>query len=287
MNSTFENQNESQGLQFHVARGETPIGRFTVTDILARVERRELDPFDHIYDENLQDWVAIATHPSFAKHSEFWEQLRLTLVQEAKGGTEDSPAVAEWFVLKGDHRFGPFEYLELVRLTQEKGLQDWDYVWNKKLAKWARLATLPEFQPEAIQKLRLTLSDKLGGTLNEVFFRRRYARATFEGSILVHNHQKLFKGKSHELGAGGMSLTLLEGELKVGDKVHVHIKPSKETPAFNTSCEVMSRRVLHAGDPKSPVVYGMKFSDLDKNVRSQIDTWATGKNDGSSGKAAA
>lgn len=287
MNSTLEKQNDSQELLFHVAHGETPIGRLTVAEILSRVERRELDSFDHIYDEEKLDWVAIASHPVFERHTEFWERLRKELVQEARGGGEPSNSADEWFVLKGDHRFGPFEYLELVRLTQEKSLQDWDYVWNKSLPKWARIAILPEFQPDAIKKLRVALNEKLGGTLNEIFFRRRYARASFDGSILVHNHKKLFKGKSHELSAGGMSLTLQEGELNISDKVHVHIKPSKETPAFNTSCEVMSRRVLHSGDANSPIIYGMKFLELEKSVRSQLDTWAMQKKLNANGKAVA
>jgi hypothetical protein len=270
---------------FHVARGETPVGRFSVDEILARVEKGELDPLDHVYDEGKSDWIAISFHPSFSQHTEFWTRLgaakksaELSVAAGSKSSNEAaSNQQEEWFVLKGDHRFGPYEYLELIRLTQEKSLNDWDFVWTKRFPKWVRIATLNEFKPQTIQSLRETLSERLGGTVNEIFFRRRYARASFEGSILVHNNQKLFKGKSLEMGAGGISLILQDGDLSVGDKVHVHIKPSKDTPAFNSSCEVMSRRALSAGDSSSQVVFGIKFLAIDQRVKSQIDRWANGK----------
>lgn len=270
----------SSSEQFHVARGETPVGCFSIDEILARVEKGELDPLDHVYDEDKLDWIAISFHPSFSRHTEFWKRLgasKKSAQTSAATSVQTEHQPEEWFVLKGDHRFGPYEYLELVRLTQEKSLNDWDFVWTKRFPKWVRIAALSEFKPEAIQALRETLSERLGGTLNEVFFRRRYARAAFEGSILVHNNQRLFKGKSLEMGAGGISLVLQDGDLSVGDKVHVHIKPSKDTPAFNSSCEVMSRRAVSAGDSRAQIVFGIKFLELDDRVKSQIDRWASGK----------
>lgn len=273
--------------QYHVARGDTCVGCFAVTEILGRVERGELDPFDHVYDEFQKDWIAIIVHPAFASHQDFWKKYQhVNVAKPARnnsngnqiGKTAPVPELEDgkeaWFVLKGDHRFGPFEYLELVRLTQEKNLNDWDYVWTKRLPKWIRISALPEFQPETITHLRESLSQELGGAVNEVFFRRRFARAAFEGSILVHNNQKLYRGRSLEMSAGGLSLVLTEGDIKLNDQLHLHVKPSRETPAFNSACTVMTRRVLNSGDPKSPVVYGMKFLGLEERVKSEIDGWA-------------
>lgn len=269
--------------QFHVARGDTCIGCYAVTDILSRVERGELDPFDHVYDEAQKDWIAIILHPTFAAHETFWKKYQNANVAKPVareiGKSRPAPELQDgkeaWFVLKGDHRFGPFEYLELVRLTQEKSLNDWDYVWTKRLPKWTRLSSLTEFQPEMIGHLRESLSQELGGAVNEVFFRRRFARAAFEGSILVHNNQKLYRGRSIEMSAGGLSLVLNEGDIVMGDTLHLHVKPSRETPAFNSACEVMARRVLNAGDANSPVVYGLKFIGLEERVKTEIDGWAT------------
>lgn len=270
----------SSSEQFHVAHGETPVGCFSVEEILARVEKGELDPLDHVYDQDKLDWIAISFHPSFSRHTDFWKRFASSkskphsaVATSAQSGQSENQT-EEWFVLKGDYRFGPYEFLELIRLTQEKSLKDWDFVWTKRFPRWVRIATLAEFKPEAIQAIRETLSERLGGTLNEVFFRRRYARAAFEVSILVHNNQRLFKGKSLEMGAGGISLVLQDGDLSIGDKVHIHIKPSKDTPAFNSSCEVMSRRAVSAGDARAKIVFGVKFVELDDSVKSRIDQWA-------------
>ncbi len=269
--------------KFHVARGDTCVGIYPVEEILNRVERGELDPFDHVYDESQKDWVAIIVHPSFTCHQEFWKTYQHVNVAKpvARGPVKIQPAPEledgkeAWFVLKGDHRFGPFEYLELVRLTQDKSVNDWDYVWTKRLPKWVRISSLAEFNPQTIQHLRESLSQQLGASVNEVFFRRRFARAAFEGSILVHDNQKVYRGRSIEMSAGGLSLVLSEGEISIGDSLHLHVKPSRETPAFNSACEVMTRRVLNTGDAKSPVVYGLKFIGLEDRVKTEIDGWAT------------
>ncbi|MBL7687891.1 MAG: DUF4339 domain-containing protein [Bdellovibrionaceae bacterium] len=279
---------------YHVARGDTCVGQFSKQEILARVERRELDPFDHVFDEAKHDWIAIIVHPAFASETDFWTKfqhqniakprnMNVGFTPEASAPAADAAGEKEaWFVLKGDHRFGPFEYLELIRLLQEKSIGDWDFVWSKRHTKWVRLSMLPEFQPDHIKGLRETLSEKLGRSINEVFFRRRFARASFDGSILIHDNKKLYRGRSMEMGAGGLSVQLAaeEAVLKVGDHVHLHVKPSAETPAFNSACEVMSVRSLSTGDANSPVVFGMKFIGLEDNVRTELDGWATRKKNG-------
>ena len=272
--------------RYHVARGDTCVGRFAVGEILGRVKAGELDPFDHVYDEVQKEWIAIIVHPAFAIHRDFWKSYQnVNVAKPGRINPEKVKAVPEledgkeaWFVLKGDHRFGPFEYLELVRLTQEKNIKDWDYVWTKRLIKWTRISSLPEFHNETINHLRESISQQLGGAVNEVFFRRRFARAAFEGSILVHNNSKLYRGRSLEMSAGGLSLVLGESDIKVTDTLHLHVKPSRETPAFNSACEVMARRVLNSADAKSPVVYGLKFLGLEERVKTEIDGWATRSN---------
>lgn len=283
---------------FHVARGDSCVGQFSTKEILGRVQRGELDPFDHVFDEAANDWIAIIVHPIFAAETDFWNSYRHQNVAKPKKlseaiqsieqrGKNDPAEMVEngqeaWFVLKGDHRFGPFDYLELIRMLQDHSVSDWDFVWTKRLTKWMRLSSLPEFQPEAIKGLRMEMDEKLSRRVNEVFFRRRFARAPFEGSILIHDNKRLFKGRSMEMGAGGLAIQInsTDATLKVGDQIHLHVKPSAETPAFNSACDVMSSRPVSSGDPQSPVVYGLKFIGLEERVRNEIDGWATRKKSG-------
>jgi len=201
----------------------------------------------------------------------------------------------EWWVLKEDNRFGPFDYLEIVRLLQKRrslsessgdsqtaasqsAIQDWDYVWTRRMTEWKRISTLPEFRPQVIKGLRKELAEKLGNQVNEVFFRRRFARANLSSTLLIHDNQRLMPATSVEVSAGGMSLKLTEGALAIGSKVMVHFRPSAEVPAFNAECEVLSRRITNASDPMSPVVYGLKFVNVDDQVTTDLEVWANRKN---------
>lgn len=291
---------------YHVAHGDTWIGQLSSAEIFGRVGRGELDPFDHVFDEPKNEWVAIIVHPEFAKDTNFWTEFRMQNLVPTQDGAQRSQAVESrvnknleslqnrgnsdlqemkengqepWYVLKGDQRFGPFDYLELIRMLQDQSVCEWDYVWTKRLKEWTRIASLDDFKPESIRKLRTELDEKLGRRVNEVFFRRRFARAQFESSILIHDNKRLFKGQSMEMSAGGIGIQLAPSEatLKVGDHVHLHVKPSPETPAFNSACEVISARPISSGDPQSPVLYGFRFIGLEDKVRNEIDTWATKK----------
>ncbi len=306
---------QDKTIEFHVAKGETCLGLFPLKEILKKVESGELSPTDYVFDEVHKDWVAIAAHQAFSAHQEVFQRLleqqknqrRASNPQLAAGQIQEPPSLGNgreaWFVLKGDHRFGPFDLLEIVRMLQmpasaspagvvsaasgvrdqvvpkapAQTLNDWDYVWTKRLKGWTRISRLKEFAPDMIEDLRQRLVNELGQQVDEIFFRRRYARARHEASILVHNHKQLLKGKSMEMGAGGLSLVLEAGELEVGQTVHLHMKPSRETPAFNTQCEIVSQRPMSRGDLKSTVVYGLRFLDVDEKLRDEIDVWANRK----------
>lgn len=223
----------------------------------------------------------------------------LSIARGADASNQPQTSSEEWWVLKEDNRFGPFDYLEIVRLLQKRKalgsvtqetnsgsvsgaspqsvIHDWDYVWTQRMTEWKRISTLPEFQPQVIKALRKELSEKLGNQVNEVFFRRRFARAPLSSVVLVHDNQKLMRATSVELSAGGMALRLTEGALAIGANVMIHFRPSPDVPAFNAECEVLSRRITNTADPMSPVVYGLKFVNVDDQVTTDIADWAQRK----------
>ena len=304
---------QNQSMQFHVAKGEAVLGIFPVGEILKKLEHGELLPTDYVFDDGQKDWIAIAAHQAFGAHQELLERVIAkqkrqqlqhspTSVGHAQEPVPKTNSQEAWYVLKGDLRFGPFDILEIVRMLQmpasavpgahssgpgdrshvatqapAQALNDWDYVWTKKLKGWTRISRLKDFAPDMIEELRRRLVQELGQQVDEIFFRRRYARARYEASILVHDNKQLLKGKSMEMGAGGLSLVLQSGALEVGKTVYLHLKPSPETPAFNTQCEIVSQRPMNRGDLKSPVVYGLRFLDVEEKLRDEIDVWATQK----------
>ena len=45
----------------------------------------------------------------------------------------DAHVISEWFVLKGENRFGPFNYTDLVKMLQQKVVFPFDFIWHAGL----------------------------------------------------------------------------------------------------------------------------------------------------------
>ncbi len=258
---------------FYVYHQGEQSGPVSLTDIAARVRSRALDLNDYIYDEAASDWIVIVAHPGLSES--------IKDVKPASSVTPTGPVAKvlapavdghpnEWFALKGNLRFGPFAYTEIIHLLQEKSMYDSDFVWHAGLKEWKKVADLPDFHPEAIRKLR-----ELGQTkLNEVFFRRRHARIQHDGSILMHNNQKVFRGTSLEISAGGAGIMLETAALEVGNQVFLHFKPASELPPFNAVCEIVSRRPVNSADVLAPIHYGVKFLKIESTLTDAIENLA-------------
>lgn len=164
----------------------------------------------------------------------------------------------EWFVLKGDHRFGPFSYAEVVRMLQSKSVFEFDYVWHNGLPTWQRISDLQNFSPEVMRAL---IQSGLPG-LNEVFFRRRHARIPHGGSLLVHNNKSVCRAKSLEISASGAGLVIGESRFEVGEKLFLHFKPGAGVPPFHARGEIVSKRSVNSSDKNAPVQYGVRFTEV-------------------------
>lgn len=250
---------------FYVHHQGEQSGPLSLSEIAARVRSHALDLNDYIYDERASDWLVLVAHPELSE-----------LVKDVKPVANVSPSAPieghpnEWFALKGNLRFGPFAYTELIRLLQEKSMHDSDFVWHSGLKEWKKIADLSDFTPEAIHRLRELGQPKL----DEVFFRRRHARVQHDGSILMHNNQKVFRGKSLEISAGGAGIVLETAALEVGHQVFLHFKPASELPPFNAVCEVVSRRPINSADALAPIHYGVKFLKIESTLTDAIETLA-------------
>lgn len=242
----------------------------SLKDIADRVRLKTLEMSDYLYDEGASDWTVLVAYPRLA---ELLKDVKTQTPEAAPptlaASTDGMPA--EWFALKGNLRFGPFAYTEIVRLLQEKSMQDADFVWHAGLKEWKKVSELKEFSVDAIRKLREAGQLQL----DEVFFRRRHARVKHDGSILMHNNQKVFRGKSLEISAGGAGIVLESASLDVGHQVFLHFKPASDLPPFNAVCEVVSRRPVSTSDALAPHHYGVKFLKIESKTTQAIEVLAT------------
>lgn len=260
--------------QYYVYHAGEQIGPFSLEEIASKVHAKELEMSDYLYDDLVKDWTILVAFPLLSEAmAKIKPNTPVPQPIHATAPLKPETTSDEWFALKGDLRFGPFAYTEIVRLLQDKSMFESDYVWRLGMNEWQKIADLPEYNAEAIKKLR----DQGLPQMNEVFFRRRHTRVQHDCSIIMHNNQKVFRGKGLEISAGGAGIVLDVRESKnldVGHQVFLHFKPASDLPPFHAVCEVVSRRPINTADPVAPMHYGVKFLKIEDKLSKAIELLA-------------
>jgi hypothetical protein len=234
----------------------------------------KLSPLDYIYDQDKGDWVL------FLEHEVLGTRVKALKPQNSpkpnapqmpsvpSGSGSPSPDKQEWYILKGDNKFGPFTYLDVVKMLQQGVVFEFDFAWNERMANWSRIAEVQDFTKDNIKKLKQSDAAEVA----QVFFRRRHKRVSYGGTILIHDNKKVWKGQGVEISEGGAGVVMENSMVVPGQELYLHFKPGDGVPPFNAICEVVSKQfVSGVKDPKSPVKYGLKFktisSDAEKVIR--------------------
>lgn len=251
---------------FYVSHEGQQMGPWPVDEILQKLKTHSLGWNDYIYDEAKEDWIFIMDHAEFSERY----KTEVPPVKDSTGPQTPPPQAAnqpvgdkEWFVLKAENRYGPFSYVELIRMLQEKNLFEFDYVWNPQMTAWARVSEVEDFKAEKIRGLK----DSGMAEVQEIFFRRRHARANYGASIIVHNNKKVWKGETLEISAGGAGLRIENSDLQPGQTLFLHFKPGDGVPPFNAICTIVSKHGTKNGQHSS---YGVKFTSINRTVQAAI-----------------
>lgn len=251
---------------FYVSHDGQQMGPWAETEILSKLKTQALGWNDYIYDEGKEDWIFIMDHASFRPHFKAEKPVLKEVpppIAPALENAGQSMGDKEWFVLKAENRYGPFSFVELVRMLQEKNLFEFDYIWNPSMAAWSRVSEVEEFKPEKIRGLK----DSGMPEVQEVFFRRRHARASYGASIIVHNNKKVWKGESLEISSGGAGIKIDNADLQPGQTLFLHFKPGDGCPPFNAICTIVSKKSDKNGPFPS---YGVKFTSINRSIQAAI-----------------
>jgi len=232
-------------------------GPWSAEEIIKHLEKKELDWTDYVFDEVKRDWVMLLDHAAFSEQFRKWRQ---PLVASDQKPPADS---AEWYILRDENKYGPFLYLELIKMLQEKKLLEFDYVWNRqKMESWQRISEVKEFQEEHIRQIK----DLGGPELKDVFYRRRHGRAGYGASILLHNNKEVWQGKSMEVSAGGAGLLIDSDEIQVGQNLFLHFKAGDGVPPFNAVCVIVSKAAVKG----KTIRYGIRFTSISQSIQQAI-----------------
>lgn len=265
-------------MKYQVSRQGVASGPLALDEIVAKVKGKELDLFDYIYDESKQDWVLLMEFSALAERlksskpprppqTQTAEEPSLTVVpaqakETVKASAPSAHTISEWFVLKGENRFGPFSYNDVVRMLQQKVVFPFDLIWHAGLDNWRRVAELEDFHEDTIRSLFSNSSKQ-----KEVFVERKFARKPFQGRVVVHDNLSLWKGEGFEISKGGVGINMSNSLVVPGQHVFVHFRQHGEWPAFNAVCEVVSKKFV---SDASPVQYGLRFLSLSQEVQEEF-----------------
>lgn len=280
-------------MKYKVSHQGQEVGQFTLEEIITKVRSKELELFDYIFEPAQNDWILMMEHPALAEKLRSQKPPRPpgpaapTPTPKAKttpAATVAAPASvttagigttsetgtptpahdgSEWFVLKGEHRFGPFGFGEVVRMLQQKVVFPFDFVWHAGLGDWQRLAEVPEFHADRIK----TLFEK-NGKKSEIFTARKHKRKKFSSRVIIHDNLSLWKGESFEISKGGVGITMRNALVVPGQQVFVHFSGHEELPAFNAVCEVVSKKFVN---DDSPVEYGLRFLSMSPESQDEFN----------------
>lgn len=279
--------------KLYISQNNEQKGPYALKEILGLLESNELAPTDYVFDQSKDDWVllmqfgpvteALASakpniKPAEVKNEKLVEEAdKLDDEKISKLEPKSSTKVAaddfmkfEWFILKGENKFGPFSYVDVIKMLQQGVVYEFDFVWYKGLDKWTRLAELKAFLPDHVRQLKDTLMPEI----SEVFFRRRHRRAEFGGTILIHDNKKVWKGQAVEISAGGAGVVMENSTIIPGQNLYLHFKPGDGVPPFNAICEVVSKQyVENIKDQAQAVRYGLKFKSISEEARKHIQEY--------------
>ncbi|MDZ4677541.1 MAG: GYF domain-containing protein [Oligoflexia bacterium] len=273
--------------KFFINNGGQNIGPLDMESIFQKVSTSELKTTDHIYLGDKDEWIPISQHTEYAKYSNTQKLMENTKntespvskiqVSETSVSADQVAAILplsisgdEWFVLKGKDRHGPYLYSGMIKMLQQKILFEFDYIWHQGMASWMRIAEVADFQPEHIRTIIKSMSVI---EASEIFFRRKHTRSPYECPVIIHDNSRVWKGHSIEVSDGGAGIIMENAMVLPGQNVYLHFKPGPHSKSFNVLCEVVSKRYVKGiKDKNTPLVYGIKFINIQKLHKEELKT---------------
>lgn len=272
---------KTQQTEFFVSKGERQLGPWTLSELAARLASGEIAVTDFVFDDGRQDWMplfeceALKAHLAQSKpkaappKKQVVENQPVETKAETQVGTGTTER-AEWFVQKGNHRYGPFTHSGVVRALQEKTVYEFDLIWREGMNEWIRIAQHDEFKPERIREL--------AQTNGEAIIRRQNPRMQFENEVIVHDNRSVWLGRSVEGSVGGSGVVIENATLVPGQTVLLHFAAREDLPAFNALCEIVGKKFVgDIRDAKTPVQYSVRFVKLDSQAEPRVQQYFQSK----------
>lgn len=259
---------------FIVSQAGKAVGPFSQADLKKKLKAGELSYTDFLWQADQEAWRMLADYfaSDFPPPSEPPPGVQVSgekKLDRQFGGetfTQDLGISNEpiWFLFRDNTKFGPYRYLELVRLLQTNACGPDDFIWKPGFDDWTRLRQVQEFEEPVLHKL---VHLRNFGT-EKVFIQRRFPRIPYESEVILHDEKRVVFGAARSLSEGGAFLEVAKTTHQKGDRIKIHFTPGKVAVPFNCIAEVTQ---VSKGPPTG---YNVKFIYLEEDDRKRIAQYA-------------
>ncbi len=175
----------------------------------------------------------------------------------------------EWYIARGNKKYGPYSTEELIQLRQQRKAFEYDLIWKQGLRQWKPLIQTDEFSAHAMAERALKAE------ACTVFNRRQWPRVRKEVPIIVHNEDRLWTAKTLNISLGGALIELSSPYLKPGDTIHIHFQ-SQDLSEKRFSCVGVITGKRFSSERmrfNSAIQYSIRFEEKDDTANEQLDQW--------------
>lgn len=189
------------------------------------------------------------------------------------GGVQAATNTQQWFILRGEMKYGPYEYKSLITMIQNGELFDYNYVWSSHLENWTLLGELQEFSKDRLCRL-IETKDHLSGSFKD----RKVPRVDLETPVYAHNDHNFFDGHTLSVSENGALVLLNDPLLQLGQKILLHFRTSEKNPQnFNVLCEIVRKNFSKQRlNVKSGLHYAVRFLQVQDHGSKQLTLWSRG-----------
>lgn len=173
----------------------------------------------------------------------------------------------QWFVLRGDDKYGPFQYNAMIRMLQKNELFEYNYVWAPHLETWTLLGELQDFSRDRLARL-IENNDEM----KNAFTQRGCERANVIVPVYGHNEYLLFDGQTLSVSENGALLLLNSPLLLPNQQVLLHFRTSElNSVPFNATATIV-RKNFHRSriNVKSGLHYAVRFVEVSEAGKTQL-----------------
>lgn len=185
---------------------------------------------------------------------------------------------AQWYVMKGENQFGPFNYVDVLRMRQENVLFDFDFVWAQGMSSWTILNNVPNFHSNNVQQF----IQEYGELASTILQKRKNKRITKKVSLLITNGENAWRGTTLTLSIAGASLLTNYSKFLPDDQLQIHFhNDDNPDQSFNVTAIIIGKKYQSEVVKENTIMtYFLRFTEISSGGQDVLQKWIEEESNG-------